>query len=306
MSPHPGLPEPRSDAMGGEGLSAASPKAARPSEILRRSARYLARHGVESPRETAETLLMHFLGTDRAGLYSRAEGLDSRTARLFGRALCQRCTGVPLQYLTGEQDFMGLRLTVGPGVFVPRPETETLVGTALDLLGGVPNPVVVDVGTGTGAVALALKHARPDARVLATDLSETAVGLASANAERHCLEIEVLKGDLLSPVPEALRGNVAQIVSNPPYIAPEDYEGLPEEVRAEPYEALVGGTEFHTRLTDLATAWLEPGGWLVVEIGADQGDDVHAILSSRLEDVTILPDLARRDRIALGRRSRGG
>ncbi len=292
--------------MTGEGQSGAAPSGARPSEIVRRSAQYLARHGVASPRETAETLLMHFLGSDRAGLYSRAEGLDSRTARLFGRALCQRCTGVPLQYLTGEQDFMGLRLAVGPGVFVPRPETETLVETALDLLGEVPGPVVVDVGTGTGAVALAVKHARPDARVLATDVSEAAVTLAAANAERHGLEIEVLGGDLLSPVPQGLRGNVTQIVSNPPYIAPEDYEGLPEEVRAEPYEALVGGTDFHRRLADQAPAWLRPGGWLVVEIGADQGEEVHAILSSRLEEVTILPDLARRDRIAVGRRRPGG
>ena len=245
---------------------------------------------------------MHFLGTDRSGLYSRGEGLDTRTARLFGRALCQRCTGVPLQYLTGERDFMGLRLAVGPGVFVPRPETETLVETGLDLLECIPNPIVVDVGTGTGAVALAVKQARPDARVLATDVSEAAVTLAAANAERHGLQIEVLRGDLLSPVPEALRGNVAQVVSNPPYVSPEDYEGLPEEVRAEPYEALVGGTEFHARLADEAPAWLRPGGWLVVEIGADQGEEVHAILSNRLDEVAVFPDLARRDRIAVGRR----
>jgi len=249
---------------------------------------------------------MHFLGTDRAGLYSRAEGLDTRTARLFGRALCQRCTGVPLQHLTGEQEFMGLRLVTGRAVFVPRPETETLVETALGLLREARNPIVVDVGTGTGAVALAVKYARPDARVLATDVSEAAVSLAAANAERHGLEVEVLTGDLLSPVPEALRGTVAQIVSNPPYIAPEDYEGLPEEVRAEPYEALVGGTEFHSRLADKAPGWLEPGGWLVVEIGADQGEEVHAIFSGRLDEVAVLPDLARRDRIAIGRRRPGG
>src|SRR6266542_5637074 len=128
-----------------------------------------------------------------------------------------------------------------------------------------------------------------DARVLATDVSEAAVRLASANAERHGLEVEVLTGVILSPVPEALRGTVAQIVSNPPYIAPEDYEGLPEEVRAEPYEALVGGTEFHSRLADKAPGWLEPGGWLVVEIGADQGEEVHAIFSGRLDEVAVLP-----------------
>src|SRR5207247_684490 len=101
-------------------------------EALRRSAAYLAAHGVEGPMQTAETLLMHVLGTDRTGLYARRDGLDTSAARLFGRALCQRCTGTPVQYLTGEQQFMNLVLSVSPGVFVPRPETEGLVEVALE------------------------------------------------------------------------------------------------------------------------------------------------------------------------------
>jgi release factor glutamine methyltransferase len=275
----------------------------RPSEVVRRSAAYLARHGVESPRETAEALLMHVLGTDRAGLYSRAEGLDAATARAFGRALCRRCTGVPLQYLTGEQPFFGLALEVRPGVFVPRPETEGLVEAALQTLRDAPPPVVVDVGTGTGAVALAVKRFRPDARVLATDASEEAVALAAANAARHGLDVEVRSGDLLEPLPAELRGAVDLLVSNPPYVGREEYEDLPPEVRAEPYEALVGGTGFHRRLVEAVTLWVRPGGWLVVEIGDSQGREVRSLFDGGgLEAVEVLPDLAGRDRMVRGRR----
>ena len=275
----------------------------KPADLVRRSAAYLEAHGVESPRATAEALLMHFLGTDRAGLYARTDGLDTATARLYGRALCQRCSGTPLQHLTGEQQFMDLTLAVSPGVFVPRPETEGLVEAALVAIEavGTPAPVVVDVGTGTGAVALAIKRLRPDARVLATDVSEAAVTLAAQNAARHGLDVEVHQGDLLSPLPADLRGRLDLLVSNPPYVAREEYEALPEEVRAEPYEALVGGTRVHERLVELAPAWLVPGGWLVVEIGADQGAPVQALFEARLDDVEVLPDLAGRDRVVRGR-----
>jgi release factor glutamine methyltransferase len=272
----------------------------RPSEVARRAADYLARHGVESSRETAEALLMYFLGTDRAGLYAREEGLDTRTARLFGRALCQRCHGVPLQYLTGEQQFLDLVLGVAPGVFVPRPETEVLVERALEVL-PEGDPVAVDVGTGTGAVALAMKRRRPDARLWATDVSDDAVGVARANASRHALEVEVLRGDLLAPLPAELKGAVDLVVSNPPYVTREEYESLPAEVRAEPYEALVGGTDVHRRLAQEAPGWLRPGGWLVVEIGASQGEGVRALLAERFGRLEILPDLAGRDRVVRGR-----
>lgn len=272
----------------------------RPAQVVARATDYLARHGVESPRETAEALLSYFLATDRAGLYTRSDGLDTRTARLFGRALCQRCHGVPLQYLTGEQQFFDLVLGVAPGVFVPRPETETLVELALEVLPR-GSAVAVDVGTGTGAVALALKRFRPQARVLATDLSEDALAVARANASRHGLDIEVLFGDLLSPVPKDLRGRVSMVISNPPYVTRQEYESLPEEVRAEPYEALVGGTEVHRRLAEEAPSWLRPGGWLVMEIGASQALDVGAVLRRHFEVVEVLPDPAGRDRVVRAR-----
>jgi release factor glutamine methyltransferase len=269
-------------------------------QVVARATDYLARHGVESPRETAESLLAFFLRTDRVGLYGRTDGLDTRTARLFGRALCQRCHGVPLQYLTGEQQFFDLVLGVAPGVFVPRPETETLVQRALEILPEGP-AVAVDVGTGTGAIALALKRFRPRARVLATDLSEDAVAVARANASRHGLDIEVLPGDLLGPIPEDLRGRISVVVSNPPYVTREEYHSLPDEVRAEPYEALVGGTDLHRRLAQEASSWLHKGGWLVMEIGASQAEEVVAVLTESFESVEVLPDLAGRDRVVRGR-----
>jgi release factor glutamine methyltransferase len=274
----------------------------RPSEVVTRAADYLGRHGVESPRETAEALLVYFLGTDRAGLYSRAEGLDTRTARLYGRALCQRCHGVPLQYLVGEQQFMDLVLGVAPGVFVPRPETEVLVERAVETLDAREEPVVVDVGTGTGAIALAVKRLRPDARVVATDVSEPAVRVARANASRLALEVEIIEGDLLDPAPQDLRRAIDTIVSNPPYVTRDEYEDLPAEVRAEPYESLVGGTDVHGRLASQATSWLRPGGSLVMEIGASQGEEVAGLLRrGKFEDVEVLPDLTGRDRVVRGR-----
>jgi release factor glutamine methyltransferase len=141
----------------------------RPAQVVRRAADYLERHGVESPVPTAERLLAHVLETDRAGIYARS-GLSTQEARRFGRALCRRCAGEPLQHVTGEQGFRRLVLGVRPGVFVPRPETEVLVQAVLDELRSVDSPLVVDVGTGTGAVALALADELPSATVHATDV----------------------------------------------------------------------------------------------------------------------------------------
>jgi release factor glutamine methyltransferase len=273
--------------------------AVRPAEIVRRSAEYLARHGVDSPTSTAEALLMSLLRTDRAGLYQRDEAMDDATARLFARALCQRCHGAPLQYLTGEQQFMDIRLQVAPGVFIPRPETEGLVEAALEVLPMRPS-AVVDVGTGTGAVALAVKHHRPESRVVATDVSEAAVTLAKSNADRLGLDVEVLLGNLLDPVPGDLRGAVDLVVSNPPYVTREEYESLPAEVKSEPYEALVGGTQVHGKLAHSAGSWLRRDGWLVMEIGSAQAVEVRALLDGRFDHVQVLPDLAGRDRVVRG------
>ncbi len=276
----------------------------RPAEVLRRAAGYLERHGVQSPVPTAETLLANVLAVPRVGLYTREEGLSSAEARLFGRALCLRCTGMPLQHITGEQGFRRLTLSVRPGVFVPRPETEVLVEHCLDAIADSPGPVVVDVGTGTGAIALAIADEHPGARVIATDMAPAAVDLASENADRMGLSVSVLQGDLLEALPPELRGMVDLVVSNPPYVEPEELADLPAEVLADPALSLVGGIQVYRRLFAAARGWIRPGGSVAVEIGHTQGAAVSAAATSAgFDRVRVLPDLVGRDRVVLGRRS---
>jgi release factor glutamine methyltransferase len=274
----------------------------RPALVVRRAADYLSRHDVESPLPTAEILLANVLGVDRAGLYSRDEGLSTGEAKRFGRALCRRCVGVPLQHLTGEQGFRRLTLAVKPGVFIPRPETEILVEHALAALADLTGPVVVDVGTGTGAIALAIKDERPDARVLATDVSHDAVALARENAVRAHLDVEVARGDLLDPVPDGLRRTVDLVVSNPPYVEEEEIAALPRDVLADPREALAGGIDTYARLFAQASEVLRPGGTVAVEIGETQAASIRGIASEAgFVDIEVHPDLTGRDRVVTAR-----
>lgn len=274
----------------------------RPSDVLRRGADYLEHHGVESARVEAEVLMMSVLGCDRTGVYSRNEPLTPDQARAYGRALCRRCDGTPLQHLTGSQDFRGLQLVTRSGVFIPRQETEVVVERALEHIGEGDASRVLDIGTGAGAIALSIASARPAAEVHAIDVSVAALALASENATRLGLEVDLHQGDIFDGVPERLRHELDLIVSNPPYVTREEYADLPLEVRADPVDALVGGPAVYRRLVSGATEWLSPGGWLVAEIGAEQGSDIAVLFSEALSDVTVLPDLAGRDRIVEGRR----
>ncbi len=274
----------------------------RPTEVLARATTYLERHGVEAPRSAAEVLLMHVTGMELAELYVRVEGLDAREARMYGRAICQRCTGTPVQHLTGEQAFRGIVVEVRPGVFVPRPETEVLVEHGLEALGEAEDPVVVDAGTGTGAIALAIKDERPDAAVFATDLSPEAVELARANAERLGLRLTVLEGDLLEPLPGELRGWVDLVISNPPYVPADELEDLPAVVRADPQLALAGGVELAARLAAQAARWLRDGGALVIEIDARHGVEISEMIGRDYTDVRVERDLAGRDRVVVARK----
>jgi release factor glutamine methyltransferase len=275
----------------------------RPAEVVRRGAAYLERHGIEVPRVNAEALMMRVLDVDRAGLYAREQGLGSAEARAYGRALCLRCTGTPLQHLTGEQGFRHLVLTVRSGVFVPRPETEVLVDVALELLEGIETPCVVDLCTGSGAVALAIADERPGTRVMATDRSEAAVGLASENAARVGLAVDVRAGDLFEPVPGAFLGEVDLVVANPPYLSVEMADDLPPEVRADPPEALFGGLEVTRRLITESVAWLRPGGALAVECDERTAAAVAAAArDAGFEEVFMRRDLNGRDRVVGARR----
>jgi release factor glutamine methyltransferase len=274
----------------------------RPAQVIRRAAEYLERHDVESPVPTAERLLSYVLGTDRSGIYAR-DGLSSLEAKLFGRALCRRCTGEPLQHVTGEQGFRRLTLRVRPGVFVPRPETEVLVQAVLDGLAGIEAPVVVDVGAGNGAVGLAIKDERPDATVYATDLSAEAAALARENAKTLGLEMTVMVGALLEPLPRDLRGGVDAVVSNPPYVAAEMRESLPPDVRADPELAVFGGMDLYGRLFAQAFGCLRPGGLIAVEIEERMAASVsEGAERAGFEDLSVRRDLAGRDRVVGGRR----
>jgi release factor glutamine methyltransferase len=274
----------------------------RPAEVVRRGTTYLERHGVDAPRVSAEELMMRVLGTDRAAVYARRDGLTTAEARAYGRALCRRCTGTPLQHLTGEQGFRRLVLTVRPGVFVPRPETEILVDVALEVLEGEGSPIVVDLCTGSGAAALAIADERPGVRIWATDVSDDAIALARENAARLGLPVEPLVGDLFDPLPPELRGTVDLVVANPPYLAEDEEPTLPVEVRAEPPVALYGGPELTERLLRGAMGWLRPGGTVAIEIREDTAEvTVAAARAEGFVDPFVRKDLAGRDRVVAAR-----
>jgi release factor glutamine methyltransferase len=275
----------------------------RPAEVVRRGSRYLERHGVEAPDVSAEALMMQVLDVDRPALYAREQGLSSAEARAYGRALCLRCIGTPLQHLTGEQGFRHLVLTVRPGVFIPRPETEVLVDVALELLAGAASPCVVDLCTGSGAVALAIADERPGARVIATDVSQAAVALARENAERLGLAVDVRAGDLFEPLSKECRGQVDLVVANPPYLSIEHAPDLPPEVRADPPQALFGELEVTSRLLTEAIAWLRPGGALAIECDERAAAAVAAAArDAGFEEVLVLRGLNGRDRVVGARR----
>jgi len=276
----------------------------RPAEVVRRGAGYLEHHDVEQPLATAEVLLASILGTDRTGLYLREEGLSTAEAKRFGRALCRRCTGTPVQHLTGEQGFRRLVLTARAGVFIPRPETEALVDAALEAIADLEAPVVVDVGTGTGAIALSIALEHPGARVVATDISADAVALAREHAGRFELAVDVREGDLLEPVVADLAGAVDLVVSNPPYVEASEIEALPADVRADPEVALVGGVEVYERLFAQAASCLRPGGAVVVEIGDGLAERVAGTMrAAGFAEVRVGADLTGRDRFVEGRRT---
>lgn len=274
----------------------------RSTHLVRRAAVDLERHAIESPRATAEILLAYVLGTDRAGVYGGASTPTRAQELAFDVAVRRRCSGTPVQYITGDQPFRRLTLAVHPGVFIPRPETEMLVETALGLLEATSRPMVVDVGTGTGAIALAIADERPDAVVLATDLSPAAVALARRNADRLGLRIEVHRGDLLQPI-RAFAGRIDLVVSNPPYLRPDRLGELPVDVRSEPELALAGDVGLYERLGGEAAIALRSGGGIVVEIAEELAKDVAAAMQRWFTDVLVVKDLARRERFVLGRRA---
>jgi release factor glutamine methyltransferase len=225
---------------------------------------------VGSPRMNAEVLLMFTLGCDRAYLYAHPEHrLSKDESRRYDEVLAQRARGVPSQYITGHQEFWGMDLIVSPAVLIPRPETEHLIETVLPLARELRNPRIVDVGTGSGCIALALAKELPEADLHATDISPEALEVARANAARHQLESRIgfHQTDLLQGLQA---GDFDFVVSNPPYVGESEEDQVQLEVRKfEPRDAVFAGPtglEVIERLVPQARAALKPGGWLVMEI----------------------------------------
>lgn len=266
----------------------------------------LEESGVTVPRLNAEQLLAHCTGRTRIELYACPEAAVPEDARAaFAAAVGRRAAHEPLQYITGRKGFRYLELAVDRRVLIPRPETEMLAERALELLrDGSGHPVVVDVGTGSGCIALSLAAECPAAVVYATDISVDALEVARGNAMRLGLDgmVAFHLGDLLDALPRDLCGEIEGIISNPPYIKESDYRLLPPEVRDhEPRVSLlagVDGIEVHKRLMEQARGWLRPGGWLIMEGGEDQVDTLaSAARGMGYARVEILPDLNRRPRI---------
>jgi release factor glutamine methyltransferase len=259
----------------------------------------------------AELLLAHVLGVPRAGLLTLDEVVTPDAAR-FDALVDQRVGRVPLQHLTGRAPFRFLELAVGPGVFVPRPETEQLVGWALERLAGTDAPVVVDLGSGSGAIALSLAHEHPGALVTAVERDHGAIEWTRHNAAGRAAAgdrpVEVLSGDMTdSGLLSDLDGTVDLVVSNPPYVP--DGARVPQEVADhDPPLALWGGPDGLDVVRGLlvtAARLLRPGGWLGIEHADQQGSALPAVVRAHggFTDVADHPDLAGRPRYTTARRS---
>ncbi len=253
----------------------------------------------------AEVLLMFVLGCDRAHLYAHPERpLHPDELARYEEVLAERVRGIPAQYITGHQEFWGLDLIVTPAVLIPRPETEHLVENVLELARGIAGPRIVDVGTGSGCVALALARELPTAEIHATEISAEALEVARANAARLQLaaRVQFHHIDLLDGI-GAEEFDV--IASNPPYVGESEYDKVQLEVRKfEPRSAVFAGADgmdVIRRLIPQASRALKPGGWLAIEIGFSQAAAVQGLLTD-WRDVHTVPDLQGIPRVVAARK----
>ena len=279
-------------------------------ESLQSAIASLTSDRVPSPRLNAELLLMFTLNCDRAHLYAHPEReLTKEEQSRYDETLTQRTKGVPAQYITGHQEFWGLDLIVSPAVLIPRPETEHLIETVLPLARALKHPVskhlkIADVGTGSGAIALALAKELPNAEIHATDISPSALEIAEANAARLQLERRLIfhDTDLLNGLEAAAFDFV---VSNPPYVGESEEDQVQLEVRKfEPRTAVFAGPtglEVIERLIPAAHTALRPGGYLIMEISGTIADRARALLRD-WEDITLTNDLQGIPRVASARK----
>jgi release factor glutamine methyltransferase len=260
-------------------------------------------HSLPNANKDADLLLMHTLGKDRAWLLTHTNDLIAPEQLVtYQEKIARRATHEPIQYIIGEQEFYGLTLRVTPAVLIPRPETEHLVEAALARLPRTEPIRIADIGTGSGAIAIALAHALPHARITALDISTAALAVAKENATRHNIQdrIDFRESDLLT----AVQGEVFDaIVSNPPYVSTN--EELEEQVRDyEPATALYAGEsglDIYRRLIPQAHAALKSEGWLMMEIGHGQREAIAELLHNWTA-VEFINDLQNIPRVAIAQR----
>ena len=265
---------------------------------------FLAARGVENARLEAEWMLCAVTGMDRVGLYVNFEKpLSDQELTAYRAMVARRGKREPLQHILGTQEFCGLEFEVTPDVLIPRHDTETLVNEALSRQPAARQ--VLDIGTGSGCIAISLACHLPGASVTATDISPAALEVARGNARRHNADVEFLAGSLFQPV---VGRRFDLIVSNPPYIPSADIEGLEPEVRDhDPRTALDGGgdgLDIYRSLIPAATEHLNPGGWLLVEVGIGQAQAVAQLfrLADGYEEPVVVMDSGGIERVVGARR----
>lgn len=248
--------------------------------ILKWTRQYFAEKGVENPRLDAEVLLSHILKKDRMYLYVHFDQpLEEKELAQFRSAVKKRATRLPVAYIIGSKEFMGLDFFVTPAVLIPRPDTEILVETALELLKTVDSPDILDIGTGSGAISISMLVNLPNAKGTTVDISKEAIAVATSNADKHQVaeRLTFCQGDLFAPV---VGQKFSAILSNPPYIPAADISQLEPEVRQEPSLALDGGTDgldFYRRIIQEGKQYLLAGGFIAMEVGFDQAQLVAAM-----------------------------
>jgi release factor glutamine methyltransferase len=249
-------------------------------------AQYLQEASIVDPRREAGSLVAHLLGRDRSFVIAHADDTLTHDEWEALQSLVERrATGEPLQYITGHQEFFKLDFEVTPDVLIPRPETELIVETALELLRDDPQPYFADIGTGSGCIAISVLHELPQARAVATDVSQPALRIARRNAERHGVmdRMELRQSNCFSAVDAGQTFSL--ITSNPPYVTDNELESIQREVRYEPVLALAAGPDGLAtirRLLQEARPYLRSGGYLVFEIGWGQGTAVEELIDQTI------------------------